>query len=57
MFYALAAGGGIRSIEDVRALLKAGADKVVVNTAAVTDPHLLTGDSQTVWDPEPYCWN
>ena len=41
-FMPLAAGGGIRSIEDVRALLKAGADKVVVNTAAVTDPQLVT---------------
>ncbi len=41
-FMPLAAGGGIRSIDDVRELLLAGADKVVVTTAAVTNPSLLT---------------
>lgn len=41
-FMPLAAGGGIQSIEDVRELLLAGADKVVVTTAAVTQPKLLT---------------
>jgi cyclase len=40
-FMPLAAGGGIRTIDDVRELLLAGADKVVVTTAAVTDPSLL----------------
>ena len=40
-FMPLAAGGGIRTIEDVRELLRAGADKVVVTTAAVTHPQLL----------------
>jgi cyclase len=34
-------GGGVRSVEDARRLLAAGADKVSVNTAAVTDPELL----------------
>lgn len=34
-------GGGVRSVEDARALLRAGADKVSVNTAAVADPGLL----------------
>jgi len=34
-------GGGVRSVEDARRLLAAGADKVSVNTAAVTDPDLL----------------
>lgn len=41
-FMPLAAGGGIQSVEDVRELLLAGADKVVVTTAAVTHPQLLT---------------
>jgi cyclase len=36
-----AIGGGVRSVEDARALLAAGADKVSVNTAAVADPMLL----------------
>lgn len=34
-------GGGVRSVDDARALLGAGADKVSVNTAAVADPALL----------------
>jgi imidazole glycerol-phosphate synthase subunit HisF len=34
-------GGGVRSVEDARRLLAAGADKVSVNTAAVADPALL----------------
>ncbi len=37
----LTAGGGIRSLEDGRAVLAAGADKVTVNTAAVARPELL----------------
>lgn len=41
-FMPLAAGGGIRSINDVRELLLAGADKVVTTTAAVTDPDLIS---------------
>ncbi|MDX2145980.1 MAG: imidazole glycerol phosphate synthase subunit HisF [Planctomycetota bacterium] len=38
----LTVGGGVRSIDDARRLLEAGADKVGVNTAAVQDPGLLT---------------
>jgi cyclase len=41
-FVPLAAGGGVRSVEDFRRLLAAGADKVVVNTAAVEEPALVT---------------
>lgn len=40
-FMPLAAGGGIEDVEDVRELLAAGADKVVVTTAAVTRPGLI----------------
>ena len=35
-------GGGLRSVEDVRAILSMGADKVAVNTAAVKRPELIT---------------
>jgi cyclase len=35
-FMPLTVGGGVRSVEDIRRLLKAGADKVSINTAAVT---------------------
>lgn len=37
----LTAGGGVRSLEDARALLASGADKVSVNSAAVTRPELI----------------
>jgi cyclase len=40
-FMPLTVGGGIRSLEDIRALLKAGADKVSLNTAAVQEPELI----------------
>ena len=40
-FMPLSVGGGLRSVEDARALLRAGADKVSLNTAAVEDPDLL----------------
>lgn len=38
----LTAGGGIRTLEDARAVVRAGADKITVNTAAVRRPELLT---------------
>jgi cyclase len=37
-FMPLTVGGGVRSLDDIRALLLAGADKVSINTAAVRDP-------------------
>jgi len=42
IFVPLTVGGGIRSIEDIRALLRSGADKVCINTAAVRRPELIT---------------
>jgi cyclase len=41
VFVPLTVGGGVRSVEDARALLRAGADKVAVNTAAVARPSLV----------------
>jgi imidazole glycerol-phosphate synthase subunit HisF len=38
----LTAGGGIRSLDDARAVVRAGADKVTVNTAAVARPELIS---------------
>ena len=42
VFVPLTVGGGIRSIEDVSTMLLAGADKVSINSAAVTEPGLVT---------------
>lgn len=41
VFIPLTVGGGVRSAHDVRRLLRAGADKVSVNTAALADPELV----------------
>lgn len=45
-FIPLTVGGGVRRLEDIRALLKAGADKVSVNTAAVKDPEFVARASR-----------
>jgi cyclase len=42
VFVPLTIGGGVRSVDDVRKLLQAGADKVAINTAALKDPELIT---------------
>jgi cyclase len=68
VFIPLTVGGGVRAVDDVRRLLHAGADKVTINTAAVSNPHLVKDCSdrfgsqcivvaidakQTVWGAEP----
>jgi cyclase len=42
VFIPLTIGGGVRSVDDVRRLLRAGADKVAINTAAVERPELIS---------------
>jgi imidazole glycerol-phosphate synthase subunit HisF len=42
VFIPFTVGGGIGSVEDMRAILRAGADKVSVNTAAINDPQLIS---------------
>ena len=41
VFMPLTVGGGIRTLDDIRALLQAGCDKVSINTTAVTNPHIV----------------
>ena len=41
VFIPLTVGGGLRSIDDIRRMLKAGADKISINTAAVSNPELI----------------
>ena len=45
IFIPLTVGGGIRSVEDIQRLLNAGADKVAINTSAVTNPQLIKAAS------------
>lgn len=68
VFIPLTVGGGVRAVEDVRRLLHAGADKVSINTAAITNPQLVQDAAerfgsqcivvaidakQTVWGGQP----
>ncbi|MFG1680275.1 imidazole glycerol phosphate synthase subunit HisF [Nonomuraea sp. NPDC049269] len=46
VFIPLTVGGGIRTVDDVNTLLRAGADKVSLNTAAIARPELLTEASR-----------
>ena len=46
VFIPYTVGGGIRNLEDIRELLKAGADKIAINTAAVKKPELVREASQ-----------
>jgi|TARA_R110000772_G_scaffold148001_3_gene258566 cyclase len=46
VFIPLTVGGGIRSVDDIRTMLNAGADKVSINTAAIHNPELVRQASQ-----------
>ena len=46
VFIPLTVGGGVRSVEDIRSLLNAGADKVSINTAAIKNPELVRSAAQ-----------
>ena len=46
VFIPLTVGGGIRSVQDIRTMLNAGADKVSINTAAIHNPELVRQSAQ-----------
>ena len=46
IFIPFGVGGGIKSVEDVRALIQGGADKVVINTYAIKHPEIITSISE-----------
>jgi cyclase len=70
VFMPLTVGGGVHEVQDIRALLKAGADKVSINTAAVQNPDFVRAgcerfgsqcivvaiDAKRVADAEPPRW-
>ncbi len=46
VFIPLTVGGGVRTLENIRCLLLAGADKISINTAAINDPELVAAAAQ-----------
>ena len=51
VFIPFCVGGGIRNIEDIRATLLAGADKVSINSAAIRTPGLIDAGCLGLWQP------
>ena len=49
VFIPLTVGGGISSVENIRDLLKAGADKVSINTAGILNERLISDSSKKFW--------
>lgn len=47
VFIPFTVGGGLRTVEDIRAILRAGADKITLNTAALEQPELITECAET----------
>ena len=47
VFIPFTVGGGLRSVEDIRAILRAGADKITLNTAAIENPQLIGDCAET----------
>src|SRR5258708_37937720 len=47
VFIPFTVGGGLRSLEDIRAVLRSGADKVSLNTAAIEQPELIREGAET----------
>jgi imidazole glycerol-phosphate synthase subunit HisF len=47
VFIPFTVGGGLRSVADIRAILRAGADKITLNTAAIENPQLISDCAET----------
>ena len=47
IFVPLTVGGGLRTIDDIKQVLRAGADKISINTAAINNPEFINQSSQT----------
>ena len=46
IFIPITVGGGIRTLDDIKSVLRAGADKVAINTGAISDPELIKSASE-----------
>ncbi len=51
VFIPFTVGGGIRSVEDFRVLLREGADKISINSSALNRPELISEAAEQVWQP------
>ena len=49
VFIPFTVGGGIRTVDDFKALLREGADKISINSSAINTPRLLTSLAVSVW--------
>ena len=56
VFIPFTVGGGLRSVEDIRAVLRAGADKITLNTAAVETPRLIGDCAEEIASPLADDW-
>jgi len=55
VFIPLAVGGGLRSVDDIRGVLRAGADKVSLNTAAIRNPGLIREAARRFGSSPSWC--
>ena len=49
VFIPFTVGGGIRTVDDFKAILREGADKISVNSAAIMNPQLISDAADSVW--------
>ena len=56
IFIPLTVGGGIRTLEDINTILRAGADKVSINTAAINNPGFIDEASRAFTINYCYCY-
>ena len=51
MFIPFTVGGGIRTVEDFKVLLREGADNISINSSAINTPELIGNANRRVWQP------
>ncbi len=56
-FMPLTVGGGIRTLDDMSIMLKAGADKISINSAAISHPELIQRGCEKIWESMYCCFD